>query len=111
MKQQETILQPATQYQEGKRRIISICQCCGYCQEREEIIPRLPLPIPNNNVVSSSVSFSGGDSGGRIFSGGDSGGRIFSGGDSGGSSFSDGDSGGSSFGGGDSGGGGAGDSW
>ena len=101
MKQQETILQPATQYQEGKRRIISICQCCGYCQEREEIIPRLPLPIPNNNVVSSSVSFSGGDSGGRIFSGGDSGG----------SSFSDGDSGGSSFGGGDSGGGGAGDSW
>lgn len=101
MKQQETILQPATQYQEGKRRIISICQCCGYCQEREEIIPRLPLPIPNNNVVSSSVSFSGGDSGGRIFSGGDSGG----------SSFSGGDSGGSSFGGGDSGGGGAGDSW
>jgi len=52
-------------------------------------------------LISSSSSFSGGDSGGSSFSGGDSGG----------SSFGGGDSGGSSFGGGDSGGGGAGDSW
>jgi len=52
-------------------------------------------------LISSSSSFSGGDSGGSSFSGGDSGG----------SSFSGGDSGGGSFGGGDSGGGGAGGSW
>jgi len=62
-------------------------------------------------LISSSSSFSGGDSGGSSFSGGDSGGSSFSGGDSGGSSFSGGDSGGGSFGGGDSGGGGAGGSW
>jgi uncharacterized protein len=69
MKRQETILQPATQYQEGKRRITFICQCCDYCQAKEEIIPRLPPPAP----ISSS--FGGGSSGGGgSFGGGDSGG-------------------------------------
>jgi uncharacterized protein len=81
----EKTLQYPTRYREGKRLMTDECHCCGYYQERQKTIARLPSPSSSSSSSSSSSY--------------------------GGSSCSSSSSSGSDFGGGSSGGGGAGGSW
>jgi uncharacterized protein len=72
----QTIL-PPTEYREGKRLITNECQCCDYCRQWEESIPRLPPPPPPTPPSSSSSDYSSSSSSsssGGSFGGGDSGG-------------------------------------
>lgn len=65
MKIESKVLEPATQYREGRRVVTYSCQCCPYSREVDEIIPRLPPPPPpSSSYTDGGGSFGGGDSGG-----------------------------------------------